>query len=1062
MTYRLAIDMGATSLGWCVLDLDENNNPCGILDMGVRIFPDGREAKSKEPLAVGRRGTRGAGRRRDRYLGRRRRLMEYMIETGLMPKDERSRKELELKDPYYLRAKAAEEKVSLHELGRALFHINQRRGFKSNRKADSKSNESGAIKKAVAELEQAMMAEGVKTLGQYLHKKHQAGTGVLARPTTKGQKNEYDFYPARAMYEQEVDTILQKQREFHQDLTDEICEELKRIIFYQRPLKPQPVGWCTFEPKEHRARLASPAVQTFRILQEVNNLEVDELSETDPRLSEEDRRKVINELQKKKEMKFNAIRKLLNYTDDVKFNLEAAENRDKLEGNSTNFLLGKQECFGDTWDNWSADQKEEVIKLLIEEPSHDVVVATLTSKYGLTEEQAEKASKAPLKDGHGRLSLKAINNILPYLEQGYQYPDACRLAGYHHSDFRTGEVHDKLPYYGEVLQSSVIGGSYEQEDKHNPELYYGKINNPTVHIALNQLRKLVNALIDVYGHPHEVAVELARDLKFGQQRLTEHNKRQKDNRERNERINAELETLGVSPNYQNRLKYKLWEELAEDPTKRCCPFTGKQIGVNDLFSDEFEIEHLLPFSRTFNDSPANKVVSHRSANRAKGNNSPFEAFGHTKEWDDILARAENLPPNKRWRFKENAWEIAKGENEDLIARQLTDTQYMTRVAKKYMAHIVPQQKGEDRVYGIPGQLTSLLRAKWGLNNVLDDSLDEKDRSNHRHHAIDAFVVGCTTRGMLHAIAKEARKVETQAELYDKRHKLAEDFPDPFPGYRDQVKEIAGNMVISYKPDHGNARKAAEKGDTVAGLHQETAYGLVGPGDPKKKTMIYVTRKPLDGFTKRKDIEAVADPVWKQRLLDAVTDTKDGSKEFKTALAEFADKENVRRLRVHVERHPDTMIPVYHPDEKGKKDASAYKYYSLGGNYCAEIYEITHGKDAGKWGIEIISNFHAHQKDFNPQWKKDHPTARIVMRLQINDMVAYDEDGETKICRIKKMSTVGRIYLRDHRISTEEADKQSWGAFVKGLQDKNARKISVDILGRVKDPGPLTKNQPKAA
>ena len=374
MTYRLAIDMGATSLGWCVLDLDDNNYPNGLLDMGVRIFPDGRDAQSKEPLAVSRRGTRGAGRMRDRYLGRRRRLMDYMVETGLMPKDQASRKELEIKDPYELRAKAADQKVSLYELGRALFHINQRRGFKSNRKADSNSNESGAIKKGIAELEQAMMTEGVKTLGQYLQKKHQAGTGVLARPTSKGQKNEYDFYPAREMYLQEVDAILETQRAHHPELTDEICENLKHIIFYQRKLKPQRVGWCTLESKEHRARLASPAVQKFRILQEVNNLVVDELAETDPRLSEDDRHKVIEELQKKKEVKFNRIRKLLNYTDDVKFNLEAGESRDKLEGNSTNFILAKAEHFGEKWLDLSADEQEKIIRLLIDEPSHEKVI----------------------------------------------------------------------------------------------------------------------------------------------------------------------------------------------------------------------------------------------------------------------------------------------------------------------------------------------------------------------------------------------------------------------------------------------------------------------------------------------------------------------------------------------------------------------------------------------------------------------------------------------------------------------------------------------------------------
>ncbi len=1045
MTYRLAYDLGTTSLGWCILDLDKNGNPCGIIDMGVRIFPEGRDAKSNKPLAVSRRGSRGAGRRRDRYLGRRRRLMDYMIEVGLMPENKTERKALELKDPYELRTNAATQEISLHELGRALFHINQRRGFKSNRKADSKDNEGGAIKKGVAELEHALMASDLKTLGQFLYEKHKSREGVLARPETKGSKNEYDFYPAREMYENEVDFILNKQREFHPELTDDVCNKIKAIIFYQRPLKPQLVGWCTLDSKEKRARLASPTVQYCRILQEVNNLEIDQMEETDPPLTPENRQKVTQALQAKKEMTFTAIRKILGLSGDVKFNLEAAENRKSLNGNNTNFLMSKKECFGEVWYYFSTEKQEEIVEFLMSEPDPEQVIETLIRDYGVSLEQAERISNAPLKDGYGRLSLKVINEILPHLEDGFGYPSACEKAEYHHSDFRTGEVFDKLPYYGQALETAVIGGTYAEEDKDDPEKFYGKINNPTVHIALNQLRKLTNAIIDIYGQPHEVVIELARDLKYGRDRLMEHNKNQKKNRERNEKINEHLEKVNVKPNYKNRLQFKLWEDLCANPTKRCCPFTGKQIGINDIFSGEFEIEHLLPFSRSYNDNPSNKVLCHKSANQIKGNKSPYEAFGHTPQWGDILARVENMPFNKRWRFKEYAWDIAKGNNEDMIARQLTDTQYMTRMAQKYLSFIVPQQKGECRVYGIPGQLTALMRRKWGLNNIFEDESEKKDRTNHRHHAIDAFVAGCTTRGMLRAVSR-ANENERERVIV----------PEPFHGSREQLQDKAESMVISYKPDHGNAHKAIREGKTVAGLHKDTAYGLVGQGNPKKGTMIYVTRKSLHAFEKRKDIEAVADDNWRSELLVAIEDHKDKSTEFKAAVDRFSKEKNVRRLRVHVERSPNTMIPIYHPEEKGKEDAKPYKYYSLGGNYCADIYCHDKGKDAKKWGIEIISNFHAHQKDFIPQWQKDYPTAKKVMRLQINDMVAYEEDGETKICCVKKM-TSGKVYFRDHRIATEEADKLSRKLSAKQMQGFNLRKISVDITGRIKDPT-LMKNK----
>jgi CRISPR-associated endonuclease Csn1 len=120
-----------------------------------------------------------------------------------------------------------------------------------------------------------------------------------------------------------------------------------------------------------------------------------------------------------------------------------------------------------------------------------------------------------------------------------------------------------------------MGGSREQKDKENPEKYYGKINNPTVHIALNQLRKLVNEIIRVYGRPDEVVIELARDLK---EPADEINKQQAQNKKENDRINKCLETLGIKQNYRNRMLFKLWEDLAKDPAKRCCPFSGIQIG----------------------------------------------------------------------------------------------------------------------------------------------------------------------------------------------------------------------------------------------------------------------------------------------------------------------------------------------------------------------------------------------------------------------------------------------------------------------------------------------------
>jgi CRISPR-associated endonuclease Csn1 len=1038
------------------------NEPSDIIDMGVRIFPDGRDAQSKTPLAVNRRQKRGMRRSLDRRKLRKKRLMDYLLSAGLMPTDRADRKELEKINPYQLRSDALDKKLSLHELGRALFHVCQRRGFKSNRKSDKKEKDSGNMKKSIAELSEKMEGIKARTLGEYLFllgktdvQKVNPQSAPIHVPlrvqaTQVKGKNVYNLYPSRKMYEDEVSLVLDTQKKHHPELTEGVIAKIKDIIFFQRNLRPQEVGWCRFENGQKRMRKAYPLFQHFRILQEVNNLDLERFGEGEEGLTREQKIKLIKELKKSKDMTFNKIRKLLGLSDGAKFNLEA-ENRDRLQGDETAYAFSsdkKNECFGKAWLDLSPEKQDSIITKIMEEENEKALVSWLMDNFSVDEQQAENIANVSLDEDFGSLSLKAVEKILPHLEEGYIYSDACQKAGYHHSDFRTGEIFDELPYYGQLLENTVIGGSRNEKDKEQPEKYYGKINNPTVHIALNQLRRLANALIEKYGHPAEIVIELARDLPLGEEGLAELKSEQAKNKKRNDKINEELAKLGVKQNYINRLQYKLWEDLASDPAKRCCPFTGRIIALHQIFSGEFEIEHLLPFSKSFNDSPANKTLSHRDANRLKSNRSPYEAFGDSPlgyNWEEISARASNLPDNKRWRFYPNAWDLVKGKEGDIIARMLVDTQHMARVSKQYLSFIC----NPDKVWTTPGRLTAMMRDKWGLNDLLGEEDGQKERGDHRHHAIDAFVIACTTRGMLNKISGAANRMYENDALYSKRLKLVEKMPEPFAAYYQRIEDMVENIVISYKPDHGNAHRAitSERPFTVAPLHQETAMGYVGEG-AKKGAGVYVTRMFLSQMLAKSDVECIADAKIKERLLEKLAGKEEKSEGWKKALQEFSDEWNIRRLRIHIEKTNDAMVGIR---KKGKPDSEPYKYYAMGGNYCAEIFCPSKGKNAGKWDIEIIPDYYAHQKNFVQQWRKDHPTAKLMMRLQIDDMVAYEDDGKTIYTRVKKMSQPGRIYLRPHNVAKEQADKLSWGAFASGLQEKKARKISVDILGYIKDP-----------
>ena len=276
MRYRLGLDLGATSLGWCVIELDADGNPFRLSRLGARIFRDGRKPKDQSSLAVDRRMARQMRRRRDRLLKRKARLMDAMIRLGFMPSDAIERKALTVLDPYILRKNGLAQALKPHEFGRALFHLNQRRGFKSNRKVDKGADEeAGKVKTAITSVEQAMQESGVSTVGAWLAMRHEQRLCVRARKKGTGTKWQYELYLSRDLITQEFDAIWSKQAELQPAIFPEAARsELRDILLFQRPLKPVNIGRCTLESGEERAALALPSTQKFRILQELNNLRI--------------------------------------------------------------------------------------------------------------------------------------------------------------------------------------------------------------------------------------------------------------------------------------------------------------------------------------------------------------------------------------------------------------------------------------------------------------------------------------------------------------------------------------------------------------------------------------------------------------------------------------------------------------------------------------------------------------------------------------------------------------------------------------------------------------------
>ena len=1012
MIYRLALDLGSTSLGWAMIRLNSENppSPVAVIKAGVRIFSDGRNPKDGSSLAVTRRDARSMRRRRDRLLKRKSRMTRSLIEHGFFSSDEAQRKTLVTLNPYTLRAKGLDAALTPAEFGRALFHINQRRGFKSNRKTDKKDNDSGALKTAIGKLREDIKSENCRSVGEWLNKRAEVGGFVRARyRTEKFVKDDgktkinksYDLYIDRAMISDEFDALWHKQAELNPALFTEAARaDLKDVLLHQRPLKPVKPGRCTFMPDEERAPLALPSTQRFRMYQEVNNLRILREGLKEEPLTLQHRDDLIAALEQHSKRSFTQIKKLLGIGGAVQFNFEDPK-RQELKGNVTSAILSDSDYFGKAWFEFGEAKQDAIVLQLVKEENEAKLVRWLLEETGIDEPHAEAIANAGLPEGYGSLCAKALERILPELRRDVAtYDKAVLAAGFeHHSNISpsaTGEILPELPYYGIPLQRHVGFGSGVPED--SEEKRYGKIANPTVHIGLNQVRLVVNALIKRYGHPSEVIVELARDLKQSKEQRDEDSKRQADNQRRNARMRADIAaTLNTSPErvrVADIQKMILWEELSFDPADRRCPYSGVQISAAMLLSDQVEIEHILPFSETLDDSLNNKTVALRQANRIKGNRTPWQARDDCEAqgwgYDGILNRAELMPKFKRYRFAEDGYQRWLKEDAGFLPRALNDTRHLSKVAKEYLSLICPQN-----TRAIPGRMTAMLRAKFGLNDVLGVG-GLKNRNDHRHHAVDACVIGVTDQGLLKRFA------DASASAREKQlNRLVEDMPLPWESYREHVKRAIDNIWVSHKPDHGHE----------GAMHNDTAYGLLGNGRVSVHKMVEGKRERIEDNLK---------------------------------VIEFTNAKAVAR-------HGLLPNGAHRP----------YKGYKGDSNYCIEIVR----NEKGKWEGEVISTFEAYQLvRAQGVARLRHPTLSVsgkalVMRLISGDSVRFEVDDHVMTARvawIKSNTQIGFAQTSEANTDARSRDKlDSYGYTLKAagvLQKAKARRVTISPIGELRDPG----------
>ena len=815
MKYRIGLDIGVASVGGCAMECDENGEPVRILDLCVRTF-DAAEGEKGAPPAQPRREARGLRRRLRRRAHRLERVRALCAEA--FGEDVLGRAEQNGEDLFRLRCAGLDEKLRDEELVRVLVHLAGHRGFRSNRKSESKDKETGELLKAIAENGEYMQAHGYRTVGEMFYRdpkyfEERAGRRVY---TTRNRDGEYSRAFSRADIEKEARAILSRQEAC--GLVDgAFSEKYIEILLSQRsfdegPAAPSPyrtegydVGDCPFEKGEKRASKAGFTAEYLAALQKINHLKIFLPSGEERFLSAAEREKLYAAAREKKEMNFAQVKKSLGLPEETSFNLVNYSARANVSPSDTEkktklFRMERSYELRAALDEKNRknipllDEAANVLSLYKSDDRRMKAFSESGICAALSEEEKSRLLGLDF-SGFARLSYKAMNKLLPRLEEGLKYNEACEAAGY---DFR---AHD-APGDGKLsrLRGEEVRG------------YIEDIGVPVVRRALAQSVKVLNALLDKYGQPCGVNIELARELSKNSE---ERGRIARDNQKREEEFRAALEKLRTefhltAPKGTDVLKYRLYEEQGGK-----CAYSQKAIDSARLFESNYvQIDHVLPYSRSFDDGYNNKVLVLSAENQHKKDRTPFEYFGADEErWGAFEAFVQTTYKNNR-KKRENLLRrnFSEESAKDWKDRSLNDTRYICRAMYNLIADYLrmdPVAGRKKQVRAVNGRITAYLRNFWGLKKIRG--------AGDKHHAQDAAVIACVTDGTIARVTKynklkEKRAVWDQdarrylyadsdgvlldADEYDSRSGLIK---EPYRGFTDELRLRLSEDPKAYLP-----------------------------------------------------------------------------------------------------------------------------------------------------------------------------------------------------------------------------------------------------------------------
>ncbi len=766
MRYAIGLDIGIESVGWSVLELSHEDTPIRIADLGVRIFDKAEQPKTGASLAAPRREARGQRRRIRRRRHRKERIYSLIISSGILNANElQSLYDGKLSDIYELRSKALDLPISRFEFARILINLSQRRGFKSNRKAlDENDKANGKIITAINENKAKLESKGYRTVGEML---------FLDEEFSIQKRNKGDDYKntvSRDLIENEARKIFEMQRNFGMEFASkEIEEKYIEILLSQRSFAEGPgagpysgnqvekmIGYCTLEQGEPRCSKATYSFQVFNLWQHINHLRIN--TSEGVRLLNDDERRAVFDYAHKHKITYSAIRKILGssmgekdtfvglrYEDDVKKS-ESKEIKDLAVYHEIRKCL--KDVSEDAFEKLTHEQLDKIGEAFSKNLSDDAILEKLGDDF---DSDVKKALlKLPNYSKYGHLSLVACKKLLPHLEDGCTYDKACINAGYNPNG------------------KSEIAGKYLPAIRSDDN----EITSPVVKRSISQSIKVINAIIRRMGEisPVYLNIELSRELS---KNLDERRKIEKsfaENAKTNEKIVEQIKSYGVKkPTGQDIVKFKLWNEQGG-----ICPYSQEHLSIEKLFEPGYvDVDHIVPYSRSFDDRTVNKVLVKSSENRQKGNRLPLEYLqGEKRERFIVWVNSQNYKRAKKLLLLKEKLDDEDGWK----SRNLQDTQFISSYLYNYISQRLEFSASnvdkKRKVYAVNGAVTAYVRKRWGINKI---------RANgDLHHAVDATVVGCISQSMINIIQKYAYYKETYESGAYKIDKTTGEAIDRFP------------------------------------------------------------------------------------------------------------------------------------------------------------------------------------------------------------------------------------------------------------------------------------------